>query len=177
VSCEQRKRQKFEKTTHLKNLISKIGFIKLPLTYDIAGSKIGSTYSINGNSMDTLFFRSGQLGGVLPDTANFYCILHYQVGDSIYPFLTTIDKSANVIDKQNIGIGYCGGLMIDVDECTDQVTIHEDMSLDLLYKATGTVDDDSTQQTVRICNEIVGKGKISELGKIEITKTDLMDCN
>lgn len=178
TTCGQREKKKvIDKVGHLKNLMAKIGFVELPFTYDIAASKIDSKYSMDHNSMDTLFFDSGQFQGVLPDTSNFYCVLYYQTGDSLYPFLTTIDKKGNVIDTQNIGIGYCNGLLIDIDQCVDQVTIKEDMRLDLLYKATGTAENDSTRQTIKICNTIVGTGKINEKGKIEITKTEIEDCN
>jgi len=178
AACGQKdSNQEVDKVEHLKNLMHKIGFVKLPFTYDIARSKIESTYSVDHNSPDTLFFDSGQFQGVLPDTTNFYCILYYQSGDSLYPFLTTIDKSGNVIDTQNIGIGYCGGLPTGVDHCIDQVTIGEDMSLHLLYHATGTRTDDSTHQTTKICNKILGTGAITGKGKIEITKTETDDCN
>jgi hypothetical protein len=178
TTCGQKEtRKEIDKVGHLKNLMKKIGFIKLPFTYDVASSKIDSKYSMDHNSMDTLFFDSGQFQGVLPDTTNFYCILFYQTGDSLYPFLTTIDKSGNVIDTQNIGIGYCRGLLSDIDHCIDQVTIKEDMGLDLLFKATGTTENDSTHQTIKICDTIVGTGKVNEKGKIEITKTEMEDCN
>ena len=178
TTCGQRETKKVtDKVGHLKNLMTKIGFIKLPFTYDIAASKIDSKHFMDHNSMDTLFFDSGQFQGVLPDTTNFYCFLYYQPGDSLYPFLTTVDKSGNVIDTQNIGFGYCNGLLIDIDRCIDQVTIEKDMGLDLLYIATGTAENDSTKQTIKICNKIVGTGKINEKGKIEINKTEIEDCN
>ena len=127
--------------------------------------------------MDTLFFDSGSLGGVLPDTTSFYCILYYQVGDSLYPFLTTIDKDGNVIDNAPIGIGHCRGLLIDIESCVDQVTINRDLSIELFYKVVGSADtNDSIPKTVRICNQILGTGRVTKEGKIEIKKGELEQC-
>jgi hypothetical protein len=178
TACGQRETKKeIDKVGHIKNLIKTIGFLELPFTYDIAESAVNPKYSMDHNSMDTLFFDSGQFEGALPDTTNFYCILYYQSGDSLYPFLTTIDKNGNVIDTQNIGIGYCGGMLTEIEQCIDQVTISENMDLDLLYKAIGTAEDDSAHQAVKICNTIVGAGKIHENGKISIIKTESEDCD
>lgn len=127
------------------------------------------------NSVDTLFIRGTAVGGVLPDTSNFYSILYYQTGDLIYPFISTFDKQGNLIDEENIGIGYCGGLTIDLDTCVDRVTINQRLEIESFYKAIGTAED-STGQELKICNSITGKGTIKADGQIEILKSELKDC-
>src|SRR5688572_3134579 len=101
TSCgQQSNKQELSKAEHLRTLIKKIGFQKLPYTYDLSKSITNAKYSVDMNSMDTIFFDSGSFGGVLPDTTNFYCILFYQAGDSMYPFLSTFDKKGNIIDTE-----------------------------------------------------------------------------
>jgi len=101
----------------------------------------------------------------------------YKVGDTLYPFLVTIDKKGNIFDRQPIGIGNCGGLAIDVDSCVDRVSINKNLEIDMLYKMRGSADtNDSIPQTVKICNRISGKGKITKEGKIELVKGELEVC-
>ena len=147
---------------------------------DMVKRDFHSKYSVDKNSMDTLFFDdfNGSIEGVLPDTSTYFGFIYYKVGDSLYPFLTTIDKKGQIIDRQSIGIGACGGLAIDVDSCVDKVSINEKLEIDMFYKMRGTADtNDSIPQTVKICNWISGKGKITKDGKIEIRKGELEVCD
>lgn len=183
ASCDKKEKQdetresKPDRVKYLKQLIQKIGFQELPYTYDLAKRVIDSKYQVDQNTNDTLFFAAGSFGGVLPDTSKFYSVLTYQAGDSLYPFLTVIDRQGNVIDVQNIGIGHCRGLIIDIDSCVDLVKIDKDLKIELLYKMRGTAAIDSTNQEVKVCNTIIGNGKITDAGKIEIKKSDLIVCD
>lgn len=161
-------------------LVKKVGFQSLPFSYDMAKRNVDSRHPIDETSNDTLLFDSyGQVGGALPDTSAYFGFIYYKVGDSLIPFLVTVDKTGKVVDRQPIGIGSCGGLAIDVDSCVDMLTIHKNLALDLLYKVRGTAEaqtSDSTFQTVNICNTIIGKGQITKEGKIEIKRGDLQQC-
>lgn len=181
ISCGQQKsgqenNRQISKIEYLRTLIRKIGVQELPYTYDLAISNPNAKYAVDYNSMDTLFFDSGSFGGVLPDTTNFYCIIYYQAGDSLYPFLKTFDKSGNAIDNENIGLGHCRGLLIDIEKCVDQVTINDKLEIDLFYKVTG-VAEDTTGQTFKICNKATGTGKILADGQIEIVKGSIGSCD
>ncbi len=167
-----------DKIGQLKNLLKKIGLQQLPFRYDLTKSSNNGVHYVDLTSRDRQFVTSGIFGGVLPDTTKFYCILYYQPGDSLYPFLTTIDKKGNVIDDKMIGVGYCGGLAsLDVITCVDQVTINSDLSFDLFYKVTGTAEIDSTKKVIPICNSITGSGRIDETGRIIISRGESVDCN
>ncbi len=163
---------------YIRALVKKVGFQSLPYSYDLMESKINTKFTVDIHSMDTLFFDSGAFGGVLPDTTNYFAFLYYQTGDSLYPFLTTIDKNGNVIDTKNIGIGACRGLLIDIDSCIDRVTIRKNLEIELLYKMHGSTEsNDSIPSIIKICNQIVGRGKITNEGRILLTKGELMICN
>jgi hypothetical protein len=181
ISCGQRgKISTTDRVEYIRTLIKKVGVIQLPYDYDMVKRDIHSKYSVDKNSMDTLFFDdfNGSIEGVLPDTSNYFGFIYYKVGDSLYPFLTTIDKKGKIIDRQSIGIGACGGLAIDVDSCVDKVSINEKLEIDMFYKMRGTADtNDSIPQTVKICNWISGKGKITKDGKIEIRRGELEVCD
>jgi len=161
-------------------LIKKIGFQQLPFSYDMAKLNLDSRHSVDRNSNDTLFFDdfNGTVGGVLPDTSDYFGFIYYKVGDSIYPFLVTVDKKGKIVDRQGIGIGNCNGLLtVDVDSCLDRVTINKELQIALLYKLRGSVQTkDSIPKTVKLCNQIIGSGRITKNGKIEITKGDLQMC-
>jgi hypothetical protein len=77
-----------------------------------------------------------------------------------------------------IGRLHCKGLLtVDVDSCVDKVTINKDLQIALLYKMRGSVEtEDSIPKTVKLCNQIIGTGRITKKGKIEITKGDLQVC-
>ncbi|MBI3220033.1 MAG: hypothetical protein HYZ44_11005 [Bacteroidetes bacterium] len=167
-----------QRLAHVRALIKRVGFQQLPYTYDLAESNIEAKYTVDMNSMDTLFFDSGSFGGVLPDTTKYFAFLYYQPGDSLYPFLTTIDKKGNLIDTKIIGIGACRGLLIDIDSCVDKVSINNDLEIELLYKMRGTTEtNDSIPKIIAICNQIMGTGKITIDGRIVIYKSERMNCD
>jgi hypothetical protein len=175
ISCSQTSTDNI-RAKYISTLIKKVGIQELPYSFDLTKDQIISKHDINRNSIDTLFFDdwNGLVAGVLPDTSGYYCFLYYSVGDALYPNLVTIDKKGNIIDKANICIGNCAGLMIDIDSCIDKVTINKDLSIDLLYRVRGSVEtQDSLHKTVKVNNQIKGKGKILEDGKIEISKGEL----
>jgi hypothetical protein len=158
---------------YIRSLIKKVGIQELPYSFDLTKDQIQSKHDVDRNSIDTLFFDdwNGHVAGLLPDTLNFYCFLYYSVGDALYPNLVTINKKGEVIDKANICIGNCAGLMIDIDSCMDKVTINKDLSINLLYRVRGSAEThDSIPKTVKVNNQIKGKGKILKNGKIEISK-------
>jgi hypothetical protein len=175
ISCIQSNTYNF-RAKYIRSLIKKVGIQELPYSFDLTKDQIQSKYDIDRNSIDTLFFDdwNGHVAGVLPDTSNFYCFLYYSVGDALYPNLVTIDKKGKIIDKANICIGNCAGLMIDIDSCIDKVTINKDLSINLLYRVRGSAETrDSIPKTVKVNNQIIGKGKILKNGKIEISKGEI----
>ena len=178
--CGQKKANSTsDRIEYIRALIKKVGIKELPYNYDMVKRNIHSKYSVDRNSMDTLFFDdlNGSIEGVLPDTSNYFGFIYYKIGDSIYPWLVTIDGQGKIIDRQQIGIGACGGLAIDVDSCVDRVSINKDLQIDMLYKMRGSADtNDSIPRAVKICNRIFGKGKITKEGKIEIILGKLEVC-
>lgn len=164
------------KGDRLRALIAKTGAMKLPFTYDLRNGPSKRPYEIDIHSSDTLLFKRGMVEGYLPDTVNFFGILHYEVGDLIYPVLSTFDKQGNLIDKKSIGIGACGGLVIDIKSCIDKVTISQRMMINSYYKVIGTAEDKDGQE-IGICNSITGKGKVAADGKIEYVQSKIVDCN
>lgn len=182
TTCSQpNKNSESIRLQHARTLLKKIGFQPLPFSYDMAKQNPNVRHRVDRNSNDTLFFDdvNGSVGGVLPDTSRYFGFIYYKLGDSHYPYLVTVNKKGKIIDRQSIGIGACGGLTIDVDSCVDEVTISTNLELELRYKVIGTAEaqtSDSTVQTVKVCNTIVGRGQITEDGKIEIKKGDLKEC-
>src|SRR5215831_10824324 len=114
VGCEQKKNKASEanRIEYIRALVRQVGIQQLPFTYDLAKKNPDSRRQVDRSSMDTLFFDdlNGSVGGVLPDTLNYYGFIYYKVGDLLYPYLVTVDKKGDVIDRQLIGIGNCGGL-------------------------------------------------------------------
>lgn len=160
----------------LRHLIKRIGVQELSYQYDLVKGPGQGVYQSDPGSTDTLFFYGDLIAGVLPDTSEYFGIIHYQVGDMLYPFVSTFEKSGNLIARKRIGVGACGGLTIDIDTCVDQVTINKNLEIESVYKVIG-IAEDSTGQEIRICNQIKGKGKITSKGRIEYSETEIIDCN
>lgn len=153
---------------------------QLTFKYDLAKNNPDIRRPIDKHSPDTLFFDdfNGSIGGLLPDTSNYFGFIYYKVGDSTYPFLLTVDKQGKIIDRQSIGLGLCGGLAVDIESCIDSVSINEKLEIEMLYKMTGTVEtNDSVPKEIKICNWISAEGKVNIQGKIEITKGKLAVCD
>ena len=163
-------------------VISKSGFIKLPLEFDASiETALKSNYSIDRTTNDTLLFDEGiyDIVGFLPDTTDYYAFLHLTVGDMLYPTITTMDKNWQKIDEKIICTGGCAGhLQLLVTSCYDSVWIYPDLKIKSVSRVTGTVEiDDTASQVLKICNMSILDGFIDKDGKIEIDRSDLIDCN
>jgi hypothetical protein len=176
ISCSNLKtKDEVNRIEYINQLAKKIGVRDLPLTFDLIKGE-NSRYEIDKNSLDTLFFPSGSLIGVLPDTSNFYALVSYQVSDSFYPSISTFDKKGYLIDRINIGIGNCGGLLILIDSCTDRVVIKKNFEIEADFQVSGEAENPKTSESIRVCNKITGSGKIHNDGKLEFQKSEIFDC-
>ncbi|MBS1553899.1 MAG: hypothetical protein JSU09_03150 [Bacteroidetes bacterium] len=178
--CRYQTSQTDNRSSYIRELAKIVGIQQVPFKYDLAKHNPDIRRSINKHSPDTLFFDdfNGSIGGLLPDTSNFFGFIYYKVGDSHYPFLLTVDKKGKIIDRQSIGLGHCGGQVVDIESCTDSVSINEKLEIEMLYEMRGKVEiNDSIPKEIKICNWISGKGKVTKEGRIEVTKGKLEVCD
>jgi len=187
IACQPRETQKepttvpvviIDKATYIKNLIDSIGFVQLPFKYDVYKSIAETSFSADQRTVDLLDFEYGPIQGVLPDTSRQYVFLHYIIGDSLYPVLTTFDKHGNKIDRQGIGVGNCngGGPIARQDECTDVVTIHRDLTIEALYRFKGLVQPVDSLPAIYVCQQMVITGRITDNGRIELKEGEMENC-
>jgi hypothetical protein len=170
------------KLEQVKTIIQQSGFVKLPLTFDAnLDNSLKSNYNVDLKSIDSLIFDSdiNSIVGFLPDTAEFYAFLFHTVGDMLYPTIMTIDKNGNKIDRQIICAAGCAGhAALEVTSCYDSVWIYNDLKIKSISKVIGTVDtEDSIPKTLIICNMRIVDGMIDLSGKINLKKSDLINCN
>ncbi len=162
--CVQKEQPGNNRATYIRELAKRVSTQKLPFKYDMANDNPDLRHKISKNSLDTLYFHdlNGSVGGVLPDTSTYFGFIFYEVGDSFYPFLLTVDNEGRIIDRQSIGIAHFGGIAIDVESCVDMVSIGEDLQIDMLYTLYGTSEtNDSIPKTIEVCNKISGNGSIT----------------
>lgn len=165
-----------DKPKYIRELIHRTGFVALPYSHDLMSDKETYKYSIDENTIDTLFFndRNSHIIGFLPDTTVYYGILYFGVGDDFYPCIMTIDKFGNKIDDKSICIGQCAGIMEEYSACIDKVTIEEDLSLQMYYHLDGYIDIQLSADT--ICEETTWSGNIEKTGKVCITESGSHTC-
>lgn len=154
---------------YILELIRKVGFIKLPFEHDILNPDFESKYYTNNTSLDTVFFgkTSAQISGFLPDTSNYFCVLLFQTGDLVYPYLLTIDKSGNAIDTADLCLNVCGA-PVDIDSSVNRFEIDKDLRITSYYYCHGKVYiNDSISKSVEINDKLEANGQIKGDGKIE----------
>lgn len=160
-----------KRISYLADLMKKTGFLKLPISCNILKADFKANYTTEGNSIDSLFFESGNIEvcGFLPDTSNYYGILYYQIGDLSYPKLMTIDKQGFVIDKKELCLDVCGP-PVDVDSSINRFEIDKDLTIKLFYYCHGKVQtEDEKQLMVKVQEQKKGIGNITKKGKIKLT--------
>jgi hypothetical protein len=167
----------------ISNIIKESGFIKLPLAFNVDYDvSLKLNYRVNHKSNDTLLLE-GVIDGIigfLPDTTNYYAFLYYTIGDMLAPTIRTMDKNWQKIDNKEICTYGCAGhLALNVRSCYDSVWIYRDLKIKSISKVVGTVEieDDSTSQVLNICNMRLLDGLIDKNGKIDIEKSDVIDCS
>jgi hypothetical protein len=155
---------------YLSDLIEKVGFLNLPISYDILKADFESKYTTKSNSIDTLFFESENVHvcGFLPDTSSYYCILYYQIGDLVYPKLLTIDKHGLIIDKKDLCLDVCGA-PVEVDSSINRFEIDKDLNIKSYFYCHGKVQtNDENPKIVEVQEQEQGLGNISKKGKIKL---------
>ena len=169
------------KKEHLKNLIKKSGFIKLPLSFDaISNGYSGCSCEINHKGSDSLIFDKDifEICGFLPDTSNYYSFLFNGACDMACPTIITLDKNGNKIDRKIIVVGTgCYGSPIDAKSCYDSVWIYNDLTIKSESRVVGTIINPSTNKEEDICNMEKLEGYIDRTGKIYIKKSGIILCD
>ena len=170
------------KVNQIRNLISNIGFVNLPIEIDanIENSLIG-IYNVNFNGPDSLVFDKDiySVIGFLPDTTDYYAFLFHTVGDMLYPTIMTISKEGNKIDRQIICFKGCvGHAALDIISCYDSIWIYKDLRIMSISKVVGTIEtDEANPKLLNICNEINKTGQINKNGQIIIKENDIINCD
>ncbi len=170
------------KNEQIIKVIKQSRLLELPLTFDANNeNSLRSTYNIDFKSNDTLLFDADiySIIGFLPDTTAYYGFLFHTVGDMLYPTLMTLDKKGIKIDRQIINATGCAGhFTLDVISCYDSVWIYSDLKIKSISKVIGKVDaEDISEQTLNICNMRRLDGLIDKNGRIEVKKSEIIDCN
>jgi hypothetical protein len=159
-----------QRIAYLTDLIKKVGFLKLPISYDIEKADFESKYTTKENSIDTLFFKSANeiVCGFLPDTSRYYCILYYQIGDLDYPNLLTIDKRGAIIDRKGLCLNVCGP-PVEVDSSINRFEIDKSLNIKSFFYCHGKVEtNDSIPKQLEVSEKIDGTGNITKDGKIKL---------
>lgn len=170
------------KVIQIRNLISNVGFINLPIEIDanIENSLTGN-YNVNFNGLDSLVFDKDiySVVGFLPDTTDYYAFLFHTVGDMLYPTIMTISKEGNKIDRQIICAGACAGhAALDIVSCYDSVWIYKDLRIASTSRVIGTIEtEDTIPQILNVCNKITVTGQINKNGQIKLKESDIINCD
>jgi hypothetical protein len=108
---------------------------------------------------------------IFPTNGDYYAVIRLGQADCTLPYLITYDKSGKVIDKQFIGIGYCGsgpGFY-----CEEFTIIKNDFSI-YTSDTISEAEIDSLGQEIKSTLQtyiIYKKGRLLSTGKIELTDT------
>ena len=170
------------KVNHIRNLISTIGFVNLPVSIDnnIENSLIDA-YNVNLNGLDTLVFDKDvySVVGFFPDTTDYYAFLFHTVGDMLFPTIMTISKEGDKIDRQIICAGGCAGhASLDIISCYDSVVVYNDLRIASTSRVIGTVEmEDTIPQILDVCNEITVSGHINRNGQIVLKESGILNCD
>lgn len=168
------------KKSQLIQVIKKVGFLKLPLSFEVLPDGLDVKYVIDPSGSDSLIKSLGifRICGFLPDTSFYYSVI-YNYPCSAYPCpqLMTINKEGNIISTEEIDAHPgCIDTPIESTTCYDSVWIDEDLKIRSISKVIGTIYDTSTKKDEYICNMRKLEGFIDKNGKIIVNQSDVIVC-
>lgn len=164
---------------YLRNLMDSVGAIQLPFKYNMVDEDKPPGYVLTAKPKDLLFSSYGGIVfGYLPDTSNFYGMLHLDIGDDFYPILSTYQKDGARIDRRSVGLGNCAGLGVDYEFCLEDLSIDEKLNISSSYCAKLLLESKEDYTIIdTLINEEHGKGRIDKQGKIWIKESGILEVN
>jgi hypothetical protein len=174
--------EKHSRLKQLRALFKKTGFVNFP--YDVNSNYIQQHYSIYNLNYDTeerILFEDGfhNVLAVLPDTTEFFIILHTYALDATMLQMIVYSKSGEVLDNTQVLEDNCATMVGEILECVDRLVINEDLSMLYSHKSEISYEDYAKEKEYdTICAEKNSKGIISANGRItfEKVKMDTLEC-
>ena len=168
------------KKQQLIQLINKIGFLKLPLSFEVLPNGLNVKYVVDPKGADSIFISQGifRICGFLPDTSYYYSVVfNYPCSAYPCPHIMTLDKNGNKISIEKIDADPgCVDTPIESTSCYDSVWIGPDNRIRSISKVIGKIYIESTKKDEDICNMRKLDGFIEKNGKIHTNLSDVILC-